>query len=63
MKAHEIYRIKGFVNIPGKPMRMVLQGAGARFDYYFDRKWKEGEDRKTKLVIIGKELDEKAVCT
>lgn len=63
VKAHEIYRIKGFVNIPGKPMRMVLQGVGARFDYYFDRKWKEGEDRKTKLVIIGKELDEKAVCT
>ena len=63
VKAHEIYRIKGFVNIPGKPMRMVLQGVGARFDYYFDRKWKEGEDRKTKLVIIGKELDEKVVCT
>lgn len=63
VKAHEIYRIKGFINIPGKPMRMVLQGVGARFDYYFDRKWKEGEDRKTKLVIIGKELDEKAVCT
>ena len=62
VKAHEIYRIKGFVNIPGKPMRMVLQGVGTRFDYYFDRKWKEGEDRKTKLVIIGKELDEKAVC-
>ena len=63
VKAHEIYRIKGFINIPGKPMRMVLQGVGTRFDYYFDRKWKEGEDRKTKLVIIGKELDEKAVCT
>ena len=37
VKAHEIYRIKGFVNIPDKPMRMVLQGVGARFDYYFDR--------------------------
>ena len=54
----EIYRIKGFVNIPNKPMRMILQGVGERFDYYFDRKWKETEERKTRLVIIGKHLKE-----
>jgi len=53
---NEIYRIKGFVNIPNKPMRMVLQGVGTRFDYYFDRKWKEDEARKTRLVVIGKDL-------
>ena len=52
----EIYRIKGFVNIPEKPMRMVLQGVGDRFDYYFERPWREGEDRLTRLVVIGKEL-------
>lgn len=56
----EIYRIKGFVNIPNKDMRMVLQGVGERFDYYFDRNWKEGEERKTRLVVIGKNLEEKA---
>jgi len=60
VKDNEIYRIKGFVNIPGKPMRMVLQGVGERFDYYFDRKWRDNEERKTKLVIIGKELQEEA---
>ena len=53
---NEIYRIKGFVNIPNKPMRMVLQGVGERFDYYFDREWKAGEERKTRLVVIGKHL-------
>ena len=53
----EIYRIKGFVNIPNKPMRMVLQGVGSRFDYYFERPWREGEERKTKLVVIGKDLE------
>ena len=57
---NEIYRIKGFVNIPDKPMRMVLQGVGSRFDYYFERQWRENEVRKTKLVVIGKHLDLKA---
>ena len=56
VKRHEIYRIKGFVNIPDKPMRMVLQGVGKRFDHYFDRRWKAGEARMTKLVIIGRDL-------
>ena len=60
---HEIYRIKGFINVPGKPMRMVLQGVSNRFDHYFDRKWKDGETRKTSLVIIGNELHDKNLGT
>lgn len=56
VQAHEIYRIKGFVNIPDKPMRMVLQGVGNRFDYYFDRAWAEDEVRKTQLVVIGRDI-------
>ena len=56
VEENEIYRIKGFVNIPNKPMRMVLQGVGSRFDYYFERPWGENEERKTRLVVIGKEL-------
>lgn len=54
---HEIYRIKGFVNIPNKPMRMILQGVGNRFDYYFDRAWANDEDRKTQLVVIGRDIE------
>lgn len=57
VQQEEIYRIKGFVNIPNKPMRMVLQGVGERFDYYFDRAWKVDETRKTSLVIIGRNLE------
>ena len=57
----EIYRIKGFVNVPDKPMRMVLQGVGNRFDYYFDRPWEAGEERKTKLVFIGRQLEASAL--
>jgi cobalamin biosynthesis protein CobW len=51
----EIYRIKGFVNVAAKPMRLVMQSVGKRFDRFFDRPWQE--PRQTKLVIIGKDLD------
>ncbi|WP_372938516.1 GTP-binding protein, partial [Seonamhaeicola sp.] len=48
---------KGFVNIPNKPMRMVLQGVGSRFDYYFERPWGANENRKTSIVVIGKNIE------
>lgn len=57
VEKHEIYRIKGFVNIPNKPMRMVLQGVGSRFDYYFERAWGTNETRKTSLVVIGRNIE------
>ncbi|MEM9542131.1 MAG: cobalamin biosynthesis protein CobW [Cyanobacteria bacterium P01_E01_bin.42] len=53
----EIYRIKGFVNVPSKPMRMVLQGVGNRFDSFYDRLWASEEPRQTRLVFIGRQLD------
>jgi len=56
--AHTIYRIKGFVAIPGKPMRLLVQGVGQRFDHHFDRAWREGEAKRTQLVFIGEDLDE-----
>ncbi|QYS90916.1 GTP-binding protein [Flavobacterium covae] len=59
IEEYEIYRIKGFINVPDKSMRMVLQGVSTRFESYFDRKWKENETRITSLVIIGDELKNK----
>ncbi len=53
----EIYRIKGFVAVNHKPMRLVLQGVGSRFEYFYDRPWKADELRKTSLVMIGRALD------
>jgi len=55
-EAHEIYRIKGFLDIPGKPMRMVIQGVGKRFETYFDRPWKPDEARQSYVVVIGKHV-------
>lgn len=61
VESAEIYRIKGFVDVPGKSMRLVLHGVGKRFDTFFDRPWQPQERRQTKLVVIGKELDAAAV--
>ena len=58
---HDIYRIKGFVTVPNKPMRLVLQGVGARFDYFYDRPWQPDERRTTRLVFIGDQLDSAAI--
>lgn len=57
VQQQEIYRIKGFVSVPHKPMRLVLQGVGNRFDSFYDRLWSKDELRQTRLVLIGRELD------
>ena len=50
---HDILRIKGFLNVPGKDMRHVVQGVGPRLQRYFDRPWRDDEARRSELVIIG----------
>ncbi|MFG6100140.1 cobalamin biosynthesis protein CobW [Leptothoe sp. ISB3NOV94-8A] len=61
VKQQEIYRIKGFVSVPNKAMRLVLQGVGQRFDHFYDRPWQADESRQTRLVVIGSELDKETV--
>ena len=53
-----IYRAKGFASVIGKPMRQVIQGVGQRIDTYFDRLWQADETRSSRIVLIGKGLDE-----
>lgn len=57
LQEQEIYRVKGFVDVPGKSMRLVLQGVGNRFDTFYDRLWKSEESRQTRLVFIGHNLN------
>lgn len=61
VQQQEIYRVKGFINVEGKPMRLVLQGVGNRFETFYDRLWLSDELRQTRLVFIGRELDETSV--
>lgn len=53
IEAHDILRLKGFVHVAGKPMRLVVQAVGARVDYYFDRELEKQETPATNLVVIG----------
>jgi cobalamin biosynthesis protein CobW len=57
----DIYRIKGFVAVANKPMRLVLQGVGTRFDQFYDRLWQPEETQQTRLVFIGRSLDRQAI--
>ncbi len=49
----DILRMKGFLHVPGKPMRHVIQGVGPRFERYYDRPWAPGETAHSSLVVIG----------
>ena len=51
--AHSILRVKGFVNVAGKDMRHVVQAVGSRVQRYYDRPWRDGEERQSNLVVIG----------
>ncbi len=59
---HDVLRVKGCVDVAGKPMRLLVQGVGARIQHHFDRAWKPGEARASRLVVIGeKGLDRGAI--
>jgi len=60
---HDILRVKGFADVKGKPMRLLIQGVGARLQHQFDRAWHPGERRQGRLVVIGqKGLDREAIA-
>lgn len=52
IRDHDILRLKGFVAVEGKPMRLTLQAVGPRVDTYFDQPF-GAQPRQTRLVVIG----------
>ncbi len=64
IKAHDILRLKGFVAVDGKDMRLVIQAVGPRLEAYFDKPWQPTEPRTSNLVVIGLEgLNQKQIET
>jgi cobalamin biosynthesis protein CobW len=62
IEAHDILRLKGFVAVAGRDMRLVVQAVGPRIQHHYDRAWEPDEQRATRLVVIGQAgLDQEAI--
>ena len=62
IRAHTVLRVKGFLDRPGRERRLAVQAVGLRLQHYFDRPWRPGEERASRLVVIGlKGLDRAAI--
>ncbi len=55
-RERSILRIKGYVAVRGKPMRMLLQAVGERVRVQYDRPWGDSL-RATRLVVIAEHED------
>jgi cobalamin biosynthesis protein CobW len=51
-----ILRVKGYVAVAGKPMRLLVQAVGERVRTQYDRPWAPGE-RRSQLVVIAERGD------
>ncbi|MEO6300112.1 MAG: cobalamin biosynthesis protein CobW [Paracoccaceae bacterium] len=51
-----ILRVKGYVAVKGKPMRMLVQAVGARVRAQYDRPWGSAP-RTSHLVVIAEQAD------
>jgi cobalamin biosynthesis protein CobW len=63
ISTYDVLRVKGFLDLPDRGRRQVVQAVGDRVQHYFDRPWQAGEARTTRLVVIGERgLDRAAIA-
>ncbi len=61
---HDILRLKGFAALEDSPARLAVQAVGPRIETWFERPWRDNEDRRTALVVIGESpLDRDGIAT
>lgn len=56
-ETQNILRVKGYVAVKDKPMRLLVQAVGSRIRHQYDRPWEPGEDRTGHLVVIAEHDD------
>ncbi|WP_233801508.1 CobW family GTP-binding protein [Paraburkholderia sp. HP33-1] len=56
-QGQDLLRAKGIVDLAGSERRFVFQGVHMTMDTDFDRPWRDGEQRDSRLVFIGRNLD------
>lgn len=52
-----LYRYKGVIAVKGMDKKFVFQGVGMLFSGSFQGQWKKDEERESRFVFIGKNLD------
>jgi G3E family GTPase len=57
----DILRSKGILAFKNEPKRFVFQGVHMILDGDLQRPWQDGESRQSKIIFIGRHLDEKAI--
>lgn len=55
-REQNVLRVKGYVAVTGKPMRMLVQAVGERVRAQYDRPWGDAP-RRTQLVVIAETGD------
>ena len=62
IRAHDVLRVKGFLDVPGRDRRQVVQAVGDRIEQHFDRAWLPHERPASRLVVIGRKgIDRAAI--
>jgi G3E family GTPase len=54
----DILRAKGILSVAGEDRRLVFQAVHMILEGDYQRAWREGEDRSSRMVFIGRNLDE-----
>jgi len=50
---HRILRLKGVLDVADFDRRQLVQTVGPRIERHFDRRWNVGEERVTRVIVIG----------
>lgn len=57
MRARDLYRVKGLLHMAGDDHRWVVQGVHRIVEGTRHTPWRDGEERRSRLVFIGRNLD------
>ncbi|XRB10154.1 CobW C-terminal domain-containing protein [Pycnococcus provasolii] len=55
----DIFLMKSVLSVAGSEKKFVYHAVHMTFNSEFSQEWKKGEERVSKLVFIGKKLDDK----
>ena len=60
-RGQDILRAKGIIDVKGEDQRLVFQAVHMLLEGDLQRAWKPGEQRSSRLVFIGRNLDKEAL--